>query len=341
MRSPRERATDLGYAAGWRGVRALPEPVAARLFRAGADYATRRGGPDQLRRNLARVLATAPADVPDDLVRAAVRSYARYWREAFRLPSMDHAAVARSGRCTLTGRENLDAALDRGRGMILALPHSGNWDMAGVWLTQHYGRLSTVAERLRPESLFRRFVEYRESLGFEVFPLTGGEQPPIEIMAERLRGNGIVCLLSERDLQQHGVPVTFFGEPTRFVAGPAVLAERTGAALLPVGCWFTVDDDGVEGWHFRVGAPIGGDSAADVAPGAGAWVSWATQALAGEFESDIAAHPADWHMLQPLWLDDLSAARRERIAGASTATGQVTGASEATGQAAGASEATG
>ncbi|MFW0873720.1 phosphatidylinositol mannoside acyltransferase [Rhodococcoides corynebacterioides] len=290
-----------GYVAGWRVVRALPEGVARRLFDAGADLAARRGGgPEQLRRNLARVLGTTPADVPDELVRASVRSYARYWREAFRLPSMDLAAQARSIDASVSGKEHLEAALAAGRGAVLALPHSGNWDMAGVWLTQTHGRFTTVAERLRPESLYRRFVEYRESLGFEIFPLSGGERPPFEQLRDRLEAGGVVCLLGERDLARHGVPVTFFGEPTRMPAGPARLAVDTGAALLPVHCWFTES-----GWGFSVEPPL------DVSGG----VEDATQQLADRFAANIAAHPEDWHMLQPLWWDDLSEARRARMTG--------------------------
>ncbi len=290
-----------GYVAGWRLVRALPEGLARRMFDAGADLAARRGGgPDQLRRNLARVLGTAPADVPDELIRASVRSYARYWREAFRLPSMDLAAQARSIDASVSGQEHLDAALAAGRGAVLALPHSGNWDMAGVWLTQTHGQFTTVAERLRPESLYREFVAYRESLGFEIFPLSGGERPPFPQLRDRLEAGGVVCLLGERDLARHGVPVTFFGEPTRMPAGPARLAIDTGAALLPVHCWFTET-----GWGFSVEPPV------DVAGG----VEAATQSLADRFAANIAAHPQDWHMLQPLWWDDLSEARRARMTG--------------------------
>ncbi|MBT1190854.1 phosphatidylinositol mannoside acyltransferase [Rhodococcus kroppenstedtii] len=290
-----------GYVAGWRVVRALPDGLARRLFDAGADVAARRGGgPEQLRRNLARVLGTAPADVPDEMIRASVRSYARYWREAFRLPSMDLAAQARSIDASVTGKEHLEAALAAGRGAVLALPHSGNWDMAGVWLTQTHGQFTTVAERLRPESLYREFVAYRESLGFEIFPLSGGERPPFPQLRDRLEAGGVVCLLGERDLARHGVPVTFFGEPTRMPAGPARLAIDTGAALLPVHCWFTET-----GWGFSVEPPV------DVSGG----VESATQSLADRFAANIAAHPQDWHMLQPLWWDDLSEARRARMTG--------------------------
>ncbi|WP_063712582.1 phosphatidylinositol mannoside acyltransferase [Nocardia concava] len=307
--------TDKAYAAGWRVVRGLPEGMARKGFDAGANFAARRankkahrGEPNMLRRNLARVLGTTPDAVPDSLTEASMRSYARYWREAFRLPSMDHTAL---GQLHVDGTEYLDAALARGKGVLLVLPHSGNWDMAGVWLVQNHGPFSTVQERLKPESLFERFIEYRASLGFEVFPLTGGEQPPFPQLADRLRDNKVVCLMGERDLTGKGVPVTMYGEPTWMPAGAAKLAVDTGAALLPVHCWFTQDAEGTEGWGMAVFPPI--DVSHGVAP--------ATQALADVFAANIAAHPADWHMLQPMWESDLSQARLDRIAAAQQALG--------------------
>lgn len=299
----RAKASDRAYAAGWRLVRALPDRAARTLFDRGADFAARKGGPVQLRRNLARVLGAAAEAVPDELVRASMRSYARYWREAFRLPTMDHAELVESGRITVIGRAHVDAALARGRGVVFVLPHSGNWDMAGTWLVQNYGTFTTVAERLKPESLFERFVAYRQSLGFEVFPLTGGEQPPFTALAQRLRDNKIVCLMGERDLTGRGVPVTFFGERTWMPAGAAALAVETGAALMPVHVWFTVDEHGRESWVVRTREPL------EVTGG----VAAATQALADCFAAGIAEHPADWHMLQPLWETDLSEARLDRI----------------------------
>jgi lauroyl/myristoyl acyltransferase len=293
-----ERVSDLGYAAGWRLVRALPEGMAESLFNWGADRAARRGGPDQLRRNLARVLGVPAAEVPDELIRDSLRSYARYWREAFRLPAMDQRELGSRLDSLVHGQEHLNKAMADGKGVVLALPHSGNWDMAGVWAVQHWGTVTTVAERLKPESLYLRFLEYRESLGFEIFPLSGGERPPFEQLAERLRENRLVCLLGERDLAKHGVPVTFFGEPTRMPAGPAKLAIETGAALLPVHCYFEGD-----GWGFQVDPPV--DTAGGVAA--------ATQALADRFAANIADHPADWHMLQPLWVADLSEGRLARM----------------------------
>jgi lauroyl/myristoyl acyltransferase len=293
--------SDLGYAAGWRVVRAMPEFAARNAFEAGARYASRGDGPEQLRKNLARVLGVAPTEVPGSLIRASLASYARYWREAFRLPSMNHQVLARQLDEASTGGEHITAALDAGRGAILALPHSGNWDLSGVWLTNTHGRFATVAERLKPESLYKRFLDYRESLGFEVLPLTGGVRPPFEILAERLGGNGLVCLMSDRDLTRSGVKVNLFGEPTMLPAGPAKLAMATGAALLPVHSYYEPD--------IAVTAISPGldTSSGDVAA--------VTQALADQFGTNIAAHPADWHMLQPQWIADLSEERRARITG--------------------------
>ena len=295
--------TDLGYATGWRVVRAMPEFAARNVFEAGALYAARGGGPEQLRKNLARVIGVPPAEVPGSLIRASLASYARYWREAFRLPSMDHQVLVPKLQDAAQGGEHVAAALERDKGAIVALPHSGNWDMSGVWMTNTYGRFATVAERLKPESLYNRFLEYRESLGFEVIPLTGGARPPFEILAERLRGNGIVCLMSDRDLTRSGVQVDFFGEPTRLPSGPAKLALETGAALLPTHSFFTPEISVT-----ALSAPLD-TSSGDVAV--------ITQALADQFAINIAARPADWHMMQPQWLADLSDERRARLDGAS------------------------
>ncbi|OJZ69744.1 phosphatidylinositol mannoside acyltransferase [Mycobacterium paraffinicum] len=291
--------SDWTYAAGWMAVRAMPEFAARSAFETGARYAARRGGPEQLRKNLARVIGVTPAEVPGHLMRASLASYGRYWRETFRLPSMDLRALAGELDAAFQGAGNLDAALTTGRGAICALPHSGNWDMAGVWFTQTRGTFTTVAERLEPDSLYRRFLRYRESLGFEVLALSGGERPPFDVLCDRLRANQLVCLMADRDLTRTGVQVDFFGEATRMPAGPAKLAVATGAALLPVHCWFDGD-----GWGFHVFPPL------DCSSGD---VGAITQALADRFAQNIAAHPEDWHMLQPQWLADLSEARQARL----------------------------
>lgn len=290
--SLRERAADAGYAAGWAAVKAVPHPVAAAAFAAAGDLAARRDGRGvrRLRSNLARV---APDADLDDLVRRGMRSYARYWRETFRLPRIPPATVRE--HTDFHGVDILDKALTSGRGVIMALPHSGNWDAAGVWLLAHGYPFSTVVERLRPEPLFERFVAFREAIGMEVLPLTGGPRPPSEVLKERLLAGRPVCLMADRDLTARGVDVTFFGDTARMPAGPALLAATTGAVLLPVGLWFTPGGWGV--WvHDEVAIPAGGRLRDRV--------HGATQQLADAFAGDIAARPEDWHMLQRLWLSD-------------------------------------
>lgn len=294
----RDRAIGAGYAAGWGLVKSLPKGVSERAFRAAADAATVRngGGVRQLRRNLRRVVGPAMSELRmDALVGAALRSYSRYWLETFRLETMDHAAVAASFNANSTGLDEVGAGLARGNGVILALPHSGNWDASAVWLVSYSGPFTTVAERLRPDSVFDRFVAYRESLGMEVIALTGGERPPVEVLAERLRQNRVVCLLADRDLSRNGIEVDFFGEPTRMPAGPAMLAAMTGASLLTVHSHFVG-----AGWGHDMSAPIPlpGRRLRDQ-------VTAGTQTMADNFAVGIRKYPADWHMLQRLWLADL------------------------------------
>jgi lauroyl/myristoyl acyltransferase len=295
----RDRTLDLGYAAGWGLLRTLPGPVSRRAFRAAADAATVRNGAStqQLRRNLRRVVGPSMSELRmDSLVGDALRSYARYWLETFRLANIDHDYVTARIDENCIGAEHIEAGLERGKGVILALPHSGNWEASGVWLVAKHGPFATVAERLKPESLFDRFVTYRESLGMEVVALTGGPRSPTDVLSERLRQNRVICLMADRDLSSSGIEVDFFGEPTRMPPGPALLAETTGAVLLPVHARFVGDD----GWGHTIGAPIRSDGER-----LRARVTSATQRLADFFAHHIARHPADWHMLQKLWLADL------------------------------------
>jgi len=130
----------------------------------------------------------------------------------------------------------------------------------------------------------------------EVIALTGGEVAPTQILAERLRANKVVCLLSDRDLSRNGVQVDFFGEPTRMPPGPSLLGAMTGAPVLPAHPYYTP-----RGWGLTLLPPVElrGERLRDQ-------VTSGTQALADAFAVEIAKHPADWHMLQRLWLADLS-----------------------------------
>ena len=294
----REDLAAAGYLAGWKVVRRLPEPVARTLFRWGADLASNNGrGMDGLRQNLARVVG--PENVTRALVRESMRSYMRYWMEAFRLPAIHSDARLHERLLSgLEGLEHFDASAESGRGTILALPHSGNWDMAGVFLVGHYGQFTTVAERLKPAVLFEAFVDYRETLGFEVLPLTGGDASPFKRLKEVLEAGGVVCLLAERDLTRSGISVDFMGEEANMAAGPAQLALETGAALHVVHSWF----EGA-GWGLSVSPEIEVTDLQET-----------TQRMADGFADNIRRHPEDWHMLQPQWNVDIERRRQARAA---------------------------
>lgn len=279
-----DRLVLAAYVAGWTLVKALPERLARRLFDLGATVAFKRQGKGtrRLRANLARVAPDADLDA---LTLAGLKSYARYWREVFRLPTVAPAVIRSRVRCE---NEHLLRDHTAETGAVAVLPHMGNWDVAGAWASLTGLKFTTVAERLKPEGLFDRFLAFRESLGMEVVPLTG-RQNPFEVLVDRLKPGWLVCLLGDRDLTARGVEVEFFGERTKFPAGPALLALRTGAALLPATLWFEGD-----GWVIRMHEPVPHTDVATM-----------TQHVARVFEDGIRAHPEDWHMLQRLWLADL------------------------------------
>ncbi|WP_406155967.1 phosphatidylinositol mannoside acyltransferase [Streptomyces sp. NBC_00882] len=294
--SAQERLTDSLYGLGWGVVKKLPELVAVRLGRSIADLAWKQRGKGVLRleSNYARVVPDASPERLAELSRAGMRSYLRYWMESFRLPAWSKERI--KGGFDPKDLHHLTEGLAAGKGVILALPHMANWDLAGAWVTTKLETpFTTVAERLKPETLYDRFVAYREGLGMEVLPHSGGTA--FGTLARRLRDGGLVCLVAERDLSSSGVEVRFFGEATRIPAGPALLAQQTGALLLPVTLWYD-DSPVMQGRvHPPVEVPETGTRAEKT--------SVMAQALADAFATGIADHPEDWHMLQRLWLKDL------------------------------------
>nr|WP_204030466.1 phosphatidylinositol mannoside acyltransferase [Sinosporangium siamense] len=288
------------YSVAWYLVPRVPERLAAAVFRAIADRMWRRRGKSVLRleKNLSRVVGKDPGDpAVRELSRAGLRSYFRYWLEVFRLPVMSRERI-------VTGMHSVDDHyifdnVAAGRGVVLALPHMGNWDHAGAWLVHTGHPFTTVAERLKPESLFERWLAFRQKLGMEVLPLTakdGGTAHAFGTLARRLRSGKVVCLPADRDLTNNGIEVEFFGEHTRMVAGPALLAIQTGAALHPASMWFEGGDWGLR-IHPEIPVPEHGSRKEKVAA--------MTQVMADVFAEAIAKHPEDWHMLQRLWLADL------------------------------------
>ena len=308
-----ERLTGVAYQLGWKVICRLPESWSRWVFTEVADIAWRRQGPkvQVLEANLVRVLRYRQnqADPQDSaavdgqelrkLSRAVLRSYSRYWLEVFRLPVIPIDRIVSGMHFYGPNKETIFSMLKAGRGVIVALPHMGNFEQAGAWvIAEGAGTFTTIQERLKPESVYESFVRFRETLGFEVLPLTGGARP-FGILAQRLRAGGLVCLVSDRDLRDTGVEVEFFGEKAR-IAAIAGLALHTGAALMPTATWFEGDD-----WaatiYDEIPAPETGTRAQKIAA--------MSQQLAHRFEQAISEHPQDWHMLQHVFTADLDPTR--------------------------------
>jgi KDO2-lipid IV(A) lauroyltransferase len=325
MATLRERLSSAAFGAGWDLVSRLPESVARGLFNFGAGVAWRRqgGGVQVLEGNLTRVLGTdrgsaAPAGSPGTgagdpgeegaelraLSRTVMRSYARYYLETFRMQVIPDERIASGMHVNF---DQADLALEymkNGRGVIFALPHMGDFELTGRWIIGYgAGSFTTVAERLKPEAVFQRFLDFRQGLGMEVLPTTGGPHP-FGVMAQRLRAGKLVCIVADRDLSDTGVEVDFFGEKALFPAGPAALAVQTGAAVMPVACWFEGEDEW--GAHIYDEIPVPADGTRKEKAAA------MTQAMVTAFEDGIREHPQDWHMLQKLFVNDLDPERLAR-----------------------------
>lgn len=299
MQSPVEIASYLGYSAGWQAVRRMPERTAYGLFSKLADQAWRQRGTGvrQLERNLARVEQGATQKQLRELSRAGMQSYFRYWCDVFRLPDWGRTRISET--VDLDRPELLADPIAAGTGLVVALPHMGNWDHAGAYGSVRFAPVASVAENLKPEALTRKFIDFREELGMEIITLRRGEDV-YERIKTKVQQNKIVALLGDRDLTRSGVPVEFFGEPTRMPAGPAALAIDTGAPII-VG-QLTYGPGGLVG---RFTDPL----AVSTAPDHFQAIRETTQTIAREFEKAIGPAPQDWHMLQPLWLADLDADR--------------------------------
>jgi lauroyl/myristoyl acyltransferase len=294
------RGAYVAYRAGAEVARLIPKPVGEPMARGlaqivGLTFMRERVA--QIGRNLRRVYGPqfGGADL-DRAVRATFDSYGRYFYELFRLPGTPQTWI--DDRVLVTGAEHLAAAIAAGKGAVLALPHLGNWDFAGAWLAGQPYVVTVVAEPVEPQELFDWFVETRRRLGMRVIPLSS--RAGTEVLAA-LRANEAVCLLCDRDLTGDGVSVEFFGERTTLPAGPATLSLRSGAPLLPVGCYFRPAGR----QEIRILEPIPTERTGRIRED----VARVTQALAHRFEDLIRVAPTHWHLMQPNWPSD---AERER-----------------------------
>jgi KDO2-lipid IV(A) lauroyltransferase len=287
-----ERLSYTAFAAAERIAMALPESLGRPLFEGAGAAAFHLVGKARrvVASNLSRVLGQKPGSpIVQAATKEAFRSYGRYWYDTFHAKVIPPEEFVK--RQFFVGREHLERAFEKGGGLVLALPHLGNWDTAGRWVPLQGWRITAVAELLKPERLYNLFLRHRQELGMGVLGL-GDDRRVAQECIRLLSENELIALVADRDLKGTGVVVEMFGEERRMPPGPALLALATGCPIMAAACYDTPD-----GWVTYISDPIEierTDSLRDD-------VTTMTRLLAAEFERSISAAPTQWHMFQPAW----------------------------------------
>lgn len=294
----KDRITLIAYLLGWWIVRTLPEKSAYSLFYSIGEFTHRRNGKSiqRLRSNLHQVKPELDEIELETLVAKSMSSYMRYWCDTFRIQNWSTERIRKT--VTTTNVNLLLDPMKDGRGVVVALPHSGNWDHAGAYFCSLGIPLVTVAERLKPEALFQKFLHHRESMGFEVLSL---DSRSFITLVKRAKEKRLIALVADRDLSHSGIDVNFFGSNARMPAGPALLAVKTGIPLIVAHVSYS--QTGIHIDFHEVQVPTQGSETERIEK--------TVQMTAELFSVGIAQHPEDWHMLQRIWVD----ARDEKTEG--------------------------
>lgn len=284
--------TYLLYSALWRVVRWLPSNLAYKIFESISRNAYRRDGKRvrRLRENYRRVRPQATPDQLELMVKKGVSNAMRYWCDTFRISdwSRDDAIASVNS----TNQEILHAGMARGKGVIVAVPHAGNWDHAGYYYCSIGYPVHTVAEHLKPDRLFQKFLSHRQRMGMTVLDL---DSQTIPELVKFLQDGQLVALVADRDLSRSGIEVDFFGGRAKMPVGPALLAYKTGADLITA--YVGYRDGGI---HISWRGPIEVDRTRDQS----VELPRVTQEIAKIFQSEIDSDPTSWHMQQRIFVDD-------------------------------------
>lgn len=283
------------FASAWAILKKTPEPKARKMFSFAADKTWKKNGPavQQYRKNLQRVLPEGTSNRRLEwAVRDGVQSYARYWCEMFQMPTWSNERVL---SVVVKDLDIVTRELESAPAPVCVGPHSGNYDQAAAYVSLYYGSMATVVEKLKPYKLYDRFTKERAKYGMEIFPT--GTPGVLDKLTERAKYGILVAFTGERDLSSKGIEVDFFGEKTRIPAGPALIAHGAKSKIIPVSFYYNKDSNPA----CDIFDPISIDYSLEKVEA----VQKATQAWADQISVGIAAHPQDWHMFQPLWLNDL------------------------------------
>ena len=280
------------YLFAWRLIGILPEKIAYGIGAKAADYIFSKNGKGvrRLRSNYARVLPQISEQELNKLTKDGMRSYLRYWIDTFRLNTWSKDQIVST--TTVVNEHLLRDPIKSKQGCLVVLPHAGNWDHAAAYFCSTGINLSTVAEKLKPEAIFLKFLAYRESIGIEVLHT---EQKVIPTLLERLNEGKLVALVADRDLSRNGIEVDFLGGTAKMPSGPARLILDSNAAF--ISAYITYNNVGIHIEFQEIGPkPESGTDEEKVIA--------LTQLMANNFAAGIKRSPVDWHMLQRIWVDE-------------------------------------
>ncbi len=284
-----EHLSSFAYLFGWKIVRTLPERFAYQIFQLIADRSSRKEGKSyqRLRENLRRVQPHLSESELRQLSTIGMRSYLRYWCDAFRLPSWSHDRLTRT--VSTEGEEFFRACVAEKRGVVVSLPHSGNWDHAGAYFSATGIPIISVAEKLKPERVFQAFLKFRERIGMRIYSAAENVIPALHA---HLANGEVVALVADRDLSKSGIEVRFFDGVAKMPSGPALLALRNNSYLIVAHVTYTK-----KGIHIKFSEPLTSN-----AVGEQEQIKDLIQQSARLFEEGITRTPQDWHMLQKIWI---------------------------------------
>ncbi len=280
------------YLFAWRLIGFFPENLAYSLANLISDRIYKKNGKGikRLRSNYRRVKPHISEVELEQLTKSGMRSYMRYWFDTFRLNKWSKARIIETTK--VNNEHLLRDPIDKKLGCIVALPHSGNWDHAAAYFCSTGINLTTVVERLKPEAIFKKFLDYRQSIGIEAI---SHKEKSIPILTQRLEAGKLVALIADRDMSRSGIEVEFLGGVAKMPQGPAILSLKTGAPLITA--YIDYLPSGIEIFFDEtIAIPTSGSETEKIKK--------MTQSIADNFASRIKQNPVDWHMLQRIWIDE-------------------------------------
>jgi KDO2-lipid IV(A) lauroyltransferase len=282
----------IAYLLAWRLIGILPERLAYGLANKIADYLYKKNGKGvkRLRSNYARVEPFMSESDLDQLTKAGMRSYLRYWIDTFRLNKWSKERIVST--TTVVNEELLRDPIASKKGCLVVLPHAGNWDHAAAYFCSTGINLTTVAEKLKPEQIFLKFLDYRQSIGIEVLHT---EEKVLPVLLDRLQSGKLVALVADRDLSKNGISVNFFDGVAKMPSGPARLILDSNSAFISAFITYSATGINIE---FKNIGPIPTEGSVEER------VAKLTQLMADNFAAGIKSSPVDWHMLQRIWTDE-------------------------------------